>query len=149
MASYGQKTKTNTIKRNVIKHKINTHKTKAMFGRLLRHPAWKRRTSILKGRRCIKVTKKRKKRNKWGSLRYNQANKIYSAEITNRIKGALRPVARTRLTMRKQSQRLENELELVHLTNTQMNCTMYKHTATMPGSLGDRRWRGGLGAKHP
>ena len=53
LAWYG-KTKPNTtkarispLKTNVLQHKINTKKHKARFSRLLRHPAWKRRGSIL------------------------------------------------------------------------------------------------------
>ena len=38
-----------TVKGNVLQHKINT-KTKAGFSRCLRHPAWKRNGSILKGK---------------------------------------------------------------------------------------------------
>jgi len=36
-----------------------------------------------------------KKKNKWGSIRYKQANNIYGAKIQNQIKGTLCPGART------------------------------------------------------
>jgi len=41
------------------------------------------------------ITKEKvKKKNKCGSMRYKQANNIYSTEIKNRITGAIRPGAR-------------------------------------------------------
>ena len=42
-----------------------------------------------------KQGKSEEKKDKWGSIRYKQANNIYNAEIKNRINGALRPRART------------------------------------------------------
>ena len=39
-----------TKQKNVLQHKINTKKTKVRFSRLVRHPAWKRSGSILKGK---------------------------------------------------------------------------------------------------
>ena len=42
------------------------------------------------------ISKERaKKKDKWESIRYKQANSLYSAEINNRIEGALRPGAGT------------------------------------------------------
>jgi len=91
-----EKTKPNTTKARIHQSKemyYNTnyiHKNKDRFSRLLRHPAWKRSGSILKGERLVReeISKEKvEKKNKWESIRYKQANK--SVEIKNRMKGAL------------------------------------------------------------
>jgi len=59
-----------------------------MISHLLRHPDWKRIGFIHKGRDKqgrTRVRKVKKKRNKWGSTRYKQANSIYSAEIHKKL----------------------------------------------------------------
>jgi len=56
-------------------------RNKAGFGLLLRHPAWKRSGSILKGEdkygRSISKEKGEEKKDKCGSIRYKQANNIF------------------------------------------------------------------------
>jgi len=68
---------------------------KAGFSRLLRHLAWKRSGSILKGKDKFwpeEMNKEKvKKKDNWGSIQYKQANKIYSAERKNQINGTLCP----------------------------------------------------------
>jgi len=45
-------------------------------------------------KKCTTTQRKsEEKKDKWQSIRYKQANNIYSAKIKNRIKGALRPGA--------------------------------------------------------
>jgi len=64
-----EKTKPTTTKARIHQSKemyYNTKKAKARFSRFLRHPAWKWSGSVLKG--------KMRKKDKWGSLRYKQAN---------------------------------------------------------------------------
>ena len=62
------------LPRGVINDETNAKKTKVRFGRLLRHPAWKRSWSILKGKDISKggdrlpSKEKLKKKDKWGSI---------------------------------------------------------------------------------
>jgi len=94
------------IKRNVLQHKIN-RETEARLSHLLRHPAGKRSGSILKGKdkRWHEVSKEKKwrKKDKWGSIQYEQANNIYSTKIKNRMKGTLGNRAHTGLLSQKMS----------------------------------------------
>jgi len=80
-----EKTKPNTTKARIHQSKemhYNTikinKKLKPVLGCLLRHPAWKRSGSILKGK--DKEGKVKKK----GQIPYKQANNLHSAEIESK-----------------------------------------------------------------
>jgi len=95
LAWYGKKAKPNTTKAHIHQSKkmyYNTKKTKP--GLAAFYNIWPGNGAGLfkYGRRQIR--KSEEKKNKWGSIRYKQANNIYSAKIKNRIKGASRPGAR-------------------------------------------------------
>jgi len=72
-----------------------------------------------------------KKKEKWGSIRYKQANNIYSAEIKNQIKGALRPRACTGLTvcmtfLRHPLHRVKVKQVTVNIAGKQHHCFHYQ-----------------------
>jgi len=64
----------NVTKANALQHKINT-KTKARFSRLLRHPVWKQRASILKRNNKQRETSKEKVKKKRISGEADDINK--------------------------------------------------------------------------
>ena len=68
-----------------------THKTKAKFSRLLRHQAWKRSGSILKGVREAISKKKVKKKDKWRIYDINKQTIYIAPKSKIESKGALWP----------------------------------------------------------
>jgi len=67
------------------------------------------------------------KKDKWGSIRYKQADNIYSAEIKNGIKGALRPSAR----MGPLSMHRSSSIFVLHWPHLSTGC----YTAVARGSI--------------